>query len=134
MKRVLILASMIVGLAAFAAAQSTIPLQYFSGGYKTNFVSKGKNYFPSVALTGAAGAQTLTTGTVFIVSGTAKQTSITTAASDAGRVIFLIMASTDTLVDGSNLKLAGDFNGTSDDVIALWGDGTNWYELFRSVN
>lgn len=135
MKRALLLATLILLVVGIAGAQSTIPLEKFSGGYSRNFVSKGNTYFPVVALTGTAGAQSIATkGTVFLVSGTAKQTSITTSTAEAGRLIILICASTDSLTDGSNLKLAGDFNGTADDVIALVSDGTNWVELFRSVN
>ena len=33
-----------------------------------------------------------------------------------------------------NLKLAGNFVTTADDVITMTGDGTNWYEVSRSVN
>lgn len=40
-----------------------------------------------------------------------------------------------TLSDGTgNLVLAGNLVGTSNDVIKLISDGTNWYEISRSVN
>ena len=39
-----------------------------------------------------------------------------------------------TFTDGSNLKLAGNFVTTADDTITLAYDGTNWYEICRSVN
>ena len=38
------------------------------------------------------------------------------------------------MTDGSNLKLAGNFVTTADDVITLVCDGTNWFEMSRSVN
>jgi len=39
-----------------------------------------------------------------------------------------------TFTDGNNLKLAGDFVTTADDTTQLMCDGTNWYEMSRSVN
>lgn len=40
-----------------------------------------------------------------------------------------------TFTDGNNLKLAGNFVTTADDTITLCcADGTNWYEVCRSVN
>lgn len=33
-----------------------------------------------------------------------------------------------------NLKLAGNFVATADDVLLLCSDGTNWYEISRSAN
>ena len=39
-----------------------------------------------------------------------------------------------TFTDGSNLKLNGNFVTTADDTITLVYDGTNWYEMCRSVN
>lgn len=56
------------------------------------------------------------------------------ATRNAGRKITIIMQSGFTLTDGSNLKLAGNFVGTADDTITLLCDGTNWFEVSRSVN
>lgn len=56
------------------------------------------------------------------------------ATRNAGRKITIIMQSGFTLTDGSNLKLAGNFVGTADDTITLLCDGTNWFEVCRSVN
>ena len=39
-----------------------------------------------------------------------------------------------TIVDGGNLKLAGNLSCTADDYIRLIFDGTDWKELGRSVN
>lgn len=70
---------------------------------------------------------------VFSVSGTAAITSID-GGNWAGRVITLVFQGALTFTDGENLKLAGDFVTTADDTITLRGDGTNWYEMARSVN
>lgn len=50
-----------------------------------------------------------------------------------GRITF-IFDGTPTFTDGSNLKLAGNLVATADDTITGWWDGTNFYELARSVN
>lgn len=85
---------------------------------------------------GVVGAVTLTLpllGQIFLVSGSLTTTSIT-ATGNAGRMVVLISQSNLTLTDGSNLKIAGNFVGTADDTITLICDGTNWFEVARSVN
>jgi hypothetical protein len=52
----------------------------------------------------------------------------------AGVVITLIFDGALTFTDGNNLKLAGNFVTTADDTITLAYDGTNFYEIARSVN
>lgn len=79
-----------------------------------------------------AGAITLGDGNVFVITGTNTITSIT--AKPAGTEVTLIFSSTAGLTDGSNLKLAGSLSATADDVIKLVCDGTNWYEVCRSIN
>ena len=73
-------------------------------------------------------------GNVFHITGTTNITSIAAADSVSGRVLFLIFDGVLTFTDGSNLKLAGNFVTTADDVICLVCDGTNWFEVSRSVN
>lgn len=70
---------------------------------------------------------------VVSITGTTGITSIT-ATGHSGAVVTLIFASTPTVTDGSNLKLAGNFTATADDTLTLACDGTNWYEVARSVN
>lgn len=70
---------------------------------------------------------------VFNVSGTTAITSID-GGNWAGRVITLVFQGALTLTDGENLKLAGNFVTTADDTITLRCDGTNWYEMARSIN
>jgi hypothetical protein len=73
----------------------------------------------------------------FVLTGTNSVTSIT--ALRPKRRITLILtdtASTAVLVDGSNLKLAGDFGGVgwAYSTITLVCDGVTWIELCRSKN
>lgn len=71
-------------------------------------------------------------GNVFHITGTTTITGITALSAPA--LVVLIFDGVLTLTDGSNLKLAGNFVTTADDTITLWCDGTNYYELCRSVN
>jgi len=67
------------------------------------------------------------------VSGTADITSIT--ADQKGRTVTLNFtgnAAANGIVDGSNLKLAGDLVYAADDTLTLACDGTDWYETTRS--
>lgn len=52
----------------------------------------------------------------------------------AGQVIRVIVDANTTIVDGGNLLLAGNLVGTTNDTMTLVFDGTNWFELARSVN
>jgi hypothetical protein len=80
-----------------------------------------------------AGAITLPVlGDFFTLSGANTVTSIT--ASWAGRQVTLLTTSTAGLADGSNLKLNLAFIGSADATITLRCNGTNWYEVARSVN
>lgn len=51
-----------------------------------------------------------------------------------GQEVTLKFAEALTIKDGENLKLAGDFVTTGDDTLTLICNGTNWYEICRSVN
>ena len=82
----------------------------------------------------SAAALPLPTGSVFHVTGTTNVTSITSTNFAAGCQITLIFDGALTFTDGNNLKLAGNFVTTADDTITLVYDGTNWYEMCRSVN
>ena len=78
-----------------------------------------------------------TLGDIFSVTGTTTITSIAPSAVNSnfnGRKITLIFAGALTFTDGGNLKLAGNFVTTADDTITLVCNGTNWFELCRSVN
>jgi hypothetical protein len=78
-----------------------------------------------------------TLGETFLVTGTTTITSIAPAVFNSnfnGRKITLIFVGALTFTDGGNLKLAGNFVTTADDTITLVCDGTNWFEVCRSVN
>ena len=116
MKKILILTALIALVVAVVYAQvgQTLRVHY-------------------TTMTATAGAITLNEGANFYaLAGTASVTSIT--ARPSGTVVWLMTTSTDTLVDGSNLVLAGNFTGTANDVICLVSNGTNWYEVSRSAN
>ncbi len=91
-----------------------------------------------VAYTGtatAAAALSITLGSdVALVSGNTNITSISNPGSFTGRKVTLIFSGTPTVTDGGNLKLAGNFVATADDTLTLVCDGTNFYEVARSVN
>lgn len=85
----------------------------------------------------SAATITLGSGNSFTITGTADITSITATTEDTGRVVWLLFtgtAATNGVVDGSNLKLSANLLYTPDDTLSLLCDGTNWYEVGRSVN
>jgi hypothetical protein len=63
-------------------------------------------------------------------------TTITTfTGGTSGQVIRVVFTNTNaTLSDAGTLKLSAAFTSTADDEMTLLYDGTNWYELSRSVN
>jgi hypothetical protein len=69
----------------------------------------------------------------YLITGTTGITSVTATGWD-GEIVTLLFNNTLTVTDGSNLKLAGNFSATADDVLRLLCDGTNWYEVSRSNN
>lgn len=108
----------------------------FAGTLPTEYSAQG-NYGPSGGLgwQDVASAATVTLpplGELFRITGTTGISSI--ASSWNGRRITLRFASTPTVTDGSNLKLAGNLAATADDTITLVCDGTNWFEVGRAIN
>lgn len=63
-------------------------------------------------------------------------TTITTfTGGTSGQVVTIVFTNANaTLSDAGTLKLNGGFTSTADDVMTLVYDGTNWYEVSRSVN
>jgi len=82
----------------------------------------------------SATAMPVPTGRVFHVTGTTSITSVVTTGLAPGSVVTLIFDGILTFTDGNNLKIAGNFVTTADDSITLAFDGTNFYEIARSVN
>lgn len=92
--------------------------------------SKIINQAKGADVASVAGAMTLgDDGNYFDITGTEAITSIT--AKQAGTVVTLQFDSTASLVDGSNLKLNGNFTGAAESQITLVSDGTNWFEVSR---
>lgn len=79
----------------------------------------------------ASAAAIVASSNIFHVTGT---TGITSIAYNGFPLIVLIFDGAVTVTDGGNLKLAGNFVTTADDTLTLAFDGTNWYEVHRSVN
>lgn len=52
----------------------------------------------------------------------------------AGHRVCLVFIDAMKVIDGENLKLAGNFEATSDDTLDIICDGVNWYEVGRSAN
>lgn len=78
----------------------------------------------------STGSMTLgTDGNFFDIAGTTNITSIT--AKSAATVVFLQFDDVLTVVDGSNLKIDGDFTTATGSVLTLISDGTNWREISR---
>jgi len=102
-----------------AVAQTNVATGVFALGYGSSVAS----------------ASAITpTGNLFHVTGTTTITSITSTNVPAGTTITIIFDGSLTFTDGSNLKLAGNFNTSADSTITLAYDGTNWYEIARSAN
>jgi len=97
----------------------------------TNGASVNNPAPPSVA--SAASISLLTAHDVTTITGTTTITSISTEG-HTGHIVTLIFDGALTMTDGSNLKLAGNFVTTADDTLTLACNGTNWYEVARSVN
>lgn len=94
--------------------------------------SHGATTVYPIANLASATTLTIPVGSTFALTGTANCTRI--IAGTPGRRVMLIAASTDTFTDGVNLKLAGNFNGTADDILQLVAQDTFWVEVSRSVN
>jgi Pectate lyase superfamily protein len=68
------------------------------------------------------------------VTGTSPPNITSITAGRIGQETTFKFDSTVTVVDGSNLKMAGNFNATADDTLTLVSDGLSWYEISRSAN
>lgn len=74
------------------------------------------------------------TGIVFHVSGTTNFTNITTTNMVTGACFTMIFDGILTITDGGNLKLTGNYTTSADDTLTVCYDGTNYFEVARSVN
>lgn len=118
-----------------SGSQDTSMHRYAAGVVRFGDASAGiRGLQGGGAAVASASAMPLPTGRVFHVTGTTNITSITSTDFANGAVITLIFDGVLTFTDGNNLKLAGNFVTTADDTITLAYDGSNWYEVCRSVN
>jgi hypothetical protein len=93
--------------------------------------------YPSVgtAIASAATIAIPTVGDVFHVTGTTNITNgLTVNANDAGRTVVLIFDGILTMSDTGTSILSAALVTTANDTLTLKCDGTNWYEVARSVN
>lgn len=74
------------------------------------------------------------TGNVFHVTGTTNFTNFTTTNFVTGACATLIFDGILTMTDGGNMKLSANFTTSPDDTLTVCFDGSNWYEVARSVN
>lgn len=88
------------------------------------------------AAVASATALPVPTGRVFHVTGTTTVTSITSTNHQSGTIITMIFDASLTFTHGNNIVLAGaaNFSATANDTLTMVYDGTNWYEVCRSVN
>jgi hypothetical protein len=98
----------------------------------TNF-NESNNYTAEPATVASASTVSLPNfGRVFVITGT---TNINALGNQwRGRQVTLVFQGALTVGDGGSLVLAGNFVTTADDTITLMSDGSNWYEVSRSVN
>lgn len=122
-------------MGASVNTQDTYLNRHSAGVWRAGTSATAINYLiGGGAAVASATALPVPTGNVFHVTGTTTITSITSTNFANGAVITLIFDGILTFTDGSNLKLAGNFVTTADDTITLVYDGSNWYEVARSVN
>lgn len=124
-----------IDLVNTSATTLTIRNSDNTAGATASLAVDGSIFHAPSANVASAATTALTTGNVFHITGTTDITTLNTCdATNNGRVVFLVFDGVLTFTDGGALKLAGNFVTTADDTITLACDGTNWYELDRSVN
>lgn len=124
-----------------ADAGRTIILQSNNGAAQAEILTNGSVRTAASLLGGLAAATAsasivaLPAGNVVHITGTTSIDTINTCdAANQGRHVVLIFDGILTVNDASNLRIAGAFTTTADDTLSLMCDGTNWYEIARSVN
>ena len=123
----------VVGNTAFNNNTYDIYLSGTTGSIRFGENAAGTVFDTAPSLASAA-TLTLPIGSdVISVTGTTNITSIN-AAGNARRVVTLNFVGILTVTSGSNLKLASNYTTTNDDTLTLYCDGTNWFEIARSVN
>lgn len=93
------------------------------------FMKNGFTFFKGADVASASTVNLGNDGNFFNITGTTTITSIT--AKSAGTVVWLRFTGVLTVTNGSNLKLNGNFITSTDSMLQLVSDGTNWYEVSR---
>lgn len=110
-----------------------VSYEYESGKFEYPFNGTApKSTQTGYGTVASANTITLPGGTLNKVTGTTEIKKIT--ATTAGTRVTLVFEGVVKVVDGENLKLAGNFETTADDTLTLVCDGTNWFEEARAVN
>ncbi|GAH70216.1 unnamed protein product [marine sediment metagenome] len=100
---------------------------------------KGNIKLPKGAdVASVAGAIAIGSGVLFDITGTLAITDITPEENEENRLIILRITESASMVDGSHLKLEGDFAPANIGTIGLYyvetsTDIYDWYELFRTT-
>lgn len=89
---------------------------------------------PTVAGDGSGNLDLEIAYSVFYLNTTNNVGAISSRSAVKGRQVHLIALGAVSVFDSNNLKIAGTFSATADDVLTLICDGTNWHEVGRSVN
>ncbi len=106
---------------------------YLNSDGSGNLLVNGVPLSPAAPTVASAAAMPVPSTQVVVVSGTTNITSIASGG-QAGQKVTYIFQGILTFTDGNNLKLAGNLVTTADDTITLVCDGSNWFEIGRSVN
>jgi len=81
----------------------------------------------------ASASAIVPTGNIFHLTGTTAVTSITSTGVSAGARVHIIADAASSMTKGNNLKIAASITFAAADSVTLEYDGTNWYEVGKSV-
>jgi len=125
--------AMVIGNDCSKNTSTTDGMELQVGATRTVVIN---NRIGNTALVAVASATTinlpLDSDTISVTGATGPITTIT--AMQPGKIATLIFASTPTVDELGNIKLSASFTASADDVLVLACDGTNWFEVSRSVN
>ena len=125
----------LLGAYEFALMNASSSASY--AGYRNNNLSGtlgASTNNPTLPVVASAATLTLPTNQRIVrITGTTGITSINISGQSCN-VITLVFDDALTVTDGGNLILAGNFVTTANDVLTLLCDGSNWFEVSRSVN
>lgn len=123
-------ASIVLGQTMYTSSGDTLTVVYDGGSWIE--VSRSTLFNEPTALDSADPLPLPSKGSLFIVNLNNNFGTISNGW--AGRRITLEFTGTPTVIDGVNIKLAGNFVATASSTLNLIHDGTSWLELSRSNN